>query len=397
MKPVPVSALSEGARYSEPLYVDGAVFLAANTEITKKDMELLNSLAVTEVFTDGTAYHIDTALLGGEGNKSDKKPPEDPPPPQTNTNTAAQIKTPLTVAASDGGSVFRRLSEEIKLLSSVFNTIGMKVGIKPRIIWTIVATLLQLIKRDKNNCIEFILCNNIRSMNLAKSSINTALLTALIAMEKGISDRLVPELVSAAILHDTGMLRLPRVLLEKQTPLTDEEKIMIQSHTVHSYHIVLDELRYSETTALAVLQHHERWDGMGYPQRLAGNDIDKGARIIAVADSFEALVSSKPYRNSMTANNAIKMMMSENHSHFSPGIIDVFVKVMGIYPVGSGVVLNNGINAKVLDTNKDAPLRPIVKVLTNASGDTVNEEEIINLLDTRNLYITKTFALKSYG
>ncbi|MDR0540507.1 MAG: HD-GYP domain-containing protein [Spirochaetaceae bacterium] len=371
MNPVPVTALQEGARYPAPLYVDGSVFLRPNVEITQKDLDTLKNLGVIEVFTDAPppANTVDT-----------------PPPPEAPLPSAVQ-----PAAESGANSVFYRLGEEIKLLKNVFNTIGAKNAIKPRIIWTIVATLLQLLKRDKNGCIEFVLCNNIRSNDLAKSSVNIGILTALIAIEKGISDQVVPELVSAALLHDTGMLRLPKALLEKKTPLTDEEKKLIQQHVVFSYHIVKDELHYPASIAAAVLQHHERWDGMGYPQGIAGNNIDKGACIIAIADSFEALVSIKPYRNSMNAYHAMKTMMSENLSHFSPRVMQDFVKIMGIYPIGSGVILNNGAYARVQDVNKDAPLRPIVKITANSSGDPAPDGEIIDLLSVKNLYITQIY------
>ncbi|MDR2489983.1 MAG: HD-GYP domain-containing protein [Spirochaetaceae bacterium] len=390
MKSISVQHLREGFTFSDSLYVDGNVFLPAKIAITKNDLHVLQKLGVAEVFTNGMLLPTQT----GE---------EAPQPAGQNTGDAGQQFSQLqdSLRQQDEssneaakGQIFDRLSAEIRIINNQFNIIAVGKTAKPRIFWTVVATLLQLVKYNKLACIEFILGNNIKDCELARNAVNSAILSAVISMEMGANDKVVPEIVSAALLHDTGMLRLPRDLLEKTTPLTDEEKLIIQSHTVGSFRIVQDELRYPAMVSTAVLQHHERWDGLGYPQRISGIHIDKSACIIAVADAFEAMVSKKPYRNSMTAYAAMKTMLSENFSHFSSKVLQTFIKVMGIYPIGSGVILNNGSHAKVQDNNKDAPLRPILKVVGDAKGQPIHNGEVIDLLSNKSVYITTTFDLK---
>ncbi|MDR2602494.1 MAG: HD-GYP domain-containing protein [Spirochaetaceae bacterium] len=385
MKSVLTRDLKENVKYTQPLYVDDSVFLPADVVITKKDLDMLEKLSVMEVFTDGRPVNVSQetgpdALDGAALGEPDA--------------AVEEILNNLPNEA-EGNLIFDRLEKEVKLLDGVFELIAAKKIVKSRILWTIVATVLQLIKKDRNSCVEFILGCNITGFEAAKSSINTAIITALISIELGFAETVVPEFVSAALLHDAGMLRIPKTILNKKTPLTTEEKLMIQGHSVASFHIVQDELHYQKTVSWPVLQHHERWDGLGYPLRLSGESIDRGACIVAVADAFEAMVSKKSYRNSMMAYHAMKTMMSESISHFSPKALKAFVQIMGVYPIASGVILNNNLKARVLMNNKDAPLRPIVKIISDVKGNPNNNGNVINLLTDRTLFITSTFNLNS--
>jgi HD-GYP domain-containing protein (c-di-GMP phosphodiesterase class II) len=142
---------------------------------------------------------------------------------------------------------------------------------------------------------------------------------------------------------------------------------------------------------LIVLQHHERWDGEGYPRHLSGADIDIGARIVSVSDAFEAMVSQKPYRNSMMGYQAMKNLLSDNLRRFDPDVIKAFIQTMGIYPIGSIILLNNGAMARVVDVQGTAPLRPKIKILIDEFGKVFKQDEgdDIDLLVEKSLFIAK--------
>jgi HD-GYP domain-containing protein (c-di-GMP phosphodiesterase class II) len=187
------------------------------------------------------------------------------------------------------------------------------------------------------------------------------------------------------------MLRMPREIVEKRGSLSDEELRRIQSQTVYTYKIVNKELLYPDDVGLIVLQHHERWDGEGYPRRISGTTIDMGARIVSVADAFEAMVSQKPYRNSMMGYQAMKNLLSDNLRRFDPDVIKAFIQTMGIYPIGSIILLNNGALARVEEVKATAPLRPTIRVLIDESGKVFkkDEGELIDLLAVKSLFIAK--------
>jgi HD-GYP domain-containing protein (c-di-GMP phosphodiesterase class II) len=197
--------------------------------------------------------------------------------------------------------------------------------------------------------------------------------------------------VTGALLHDVGMLRMPKEIVEKKGGLSEAELQRIQAHTLYTYKIVNKELLYPEEVGLIVLQHHERWDGEGYPRRLSGTAIDIGARIVSVADAFEAMVSKKPYRNSMMGYQAMKNLLSDNLRRFDPDVIKAFIQTMGIYPIGSIILLNSGALGRVVDVQPSAPLRPTVRILADEFGNAFKNDsgDLMDLLVEKSLFIAR--------
>jgi HD-GYP domain-containing protein (c-di-GMP phosphodiesterase class II) len=185
------------------------------------------------------------------------------------------------------------------------------------------------------------------------------------------------------------MYRLPKAVMEKKGQLSDLERELMQAHVVYGYQIVRQELRCNEVVGNMVLQHHERWDGEGYSQRLDGSRINIGAKIISAADAFDAMVSEKPYRNSMTGYAAMKNLLSDNSHRFDPKVLKAFVKIMGIYPVGQDVLINDGTTARVIEVRQGAPLRPMVVIVRDKTGAVVNNGEEVDLLNNPSLFIVR--------
>ena len=131
---------------------------------------------------------------------------------------------------------------------------------------------------------------------------------------------------------------------------------------------------------------------------MAGQDIDIGARIISVADAFEAMVSPKAWRDSLVGYQAMKNLLSDNARRFDPDIIRAMIQSMGIYPIGSIILMNNSVIARVIETHQEAPLRPKIRVLIDefAKPYTQNEGEIIDLLTNRNLFIARAIDPSEY-
>ena len=292
---------------------------------------------------------------------------------------------------------YRRYTDLIEKLDLIFTTISTGDPIDPDSsniidsIDVIGAGVLKAIQEDRDSVIGYILGGEVEGHELAKSSVNAAILAALIAQELKFSrPRLLP-VIAGALLHDVGMLRLPKEILDKQGDLSREERRQVKAHPVHSYTIISKELFYPGDAGPIGLQHHERWDGQGYPRRLAGADIEIGARIISVADAFEAMVSQKSYRNPLAGYQAMKNLLSDNGRRFDPDVIKAFIQTMGIYPIGSIILLNNGAWARVVEVQKDAPLRPTVRILVTESGAVQRQGEgaLFHLLSESKLFIVR--------
>jgi hypothetical protein len=116
-----------------------------------------------------------------------------------------------------------------------------------------------------------------------------------------------------------------------------------------------------------------------------------GARIVSVADAFEAMVSQKPYRNSMMGYQAMKNLLSDNSRRFDPDVLKAFIQTMGIYPIGSIILLNNGALARVVEIHGSAPLRPKIRVLIDEFGKVFKQEDgdLIDLLTEKSLFIAR--------
>jgi HD-GYP domain-containing protein (c-di-GMP phosphodiesterase class II) len=156
-------------------------------------------------------------------------------------------------------------------------------------------------------------------------------------------------------------------------------------------------MKYPEEIGVIALQHHERWDGQGYPRKLRGEDINLAARIVAVADAYIAMINDRPHRDSMIGYSAMKTILNDNGRAFDPKILKVFIESMGIYPIGSIVQLNNSAIGRVVQIHADAPLRPSVELIIDEFGNRRGEREVVDLLARKETFIVKAVDPKSLG
>jgi len=137
------------------------------------------------------------------------------------------------------------------------------------------------------------------------------------------------ELLLAAPMHDVGKIGVPDAILQKPGPLSDQERRIMQQHTIIGARILGEHsgglLRLASTIALS---HHERWDGAGYPHRLSGEAIPHAARIVAVTDVFDALTSARPYKEAWSVEDSMAFLQRERGRHFDPELVDAFVRCL---------------------------------------------------------------------
>ena len=392
MKKVLVKDLKEGLVFSAPVFIDGNnLFAPAGVPIRNKDIARLNFLKIESVETEGELV----AAAPGSGTAENpgtagNAAPNAAAEPREAEAAPEKLIVSLPEVQENKGS-YRSYMDLVLRLDDICTSIAYKMPIESRDLDAIISRILQAVRDERQSYIEFILGGEIEGHDMAKSLINTAILSALIAMELKLPNHKVMQIVTGALLHDVGMLRMPKEIVQKKGGLSPEELKRIQSHPLLTHHIVTKELSLPENVGVIVLQHHERWDGEGYPRHISGESIDLGARIVSVADAFEAMVSKKPYRKSMLGYQAMKNLLSDNMRSFDPNIIRTFIQTMGIYPIGSIVLLNNGAIARVIKVMPLAALRPRIKILVDESGKVFNQDEgaEINLITEKGLFISK--------
>ncbi len=164
-----------------------------------------------------------------------------------------------------------------------------------------------------------------RDKYTAGHSKRVAEMSKLIAESLGIKGEELEYIEKAALLHDIGKIAIPDEILNKNGKLTEKEYELIKEHPVKSAEIIRF-LPDRDKIYDIILHHHERWDGKGYPSGLKGNEIPLGSRIIAVADSFDAMLSTRPYRENLSIDESLKEIIKESGKQFDPEVVDAFLK-----------------------------------------------------------------------
>lgn len=158
-------------------------------------------------------------------------------------------------------------------------------------------------------------------------SVNVSFLTVLIAQEMGYGEKCLKEIAWGAFLHDLGKLNVPKNILNKPGKLTDDEYRLIKKHPEYGMELI-EPFNFFVNIQMAVVQHHERWGGIGYPLGLREEEIHPYAQIVAVADVFDALISDRPYRKGMEVYQAAEIIKLGKGKDFSPRVVDHLLKLL---------------------------------------------------------------------
>ncbi|HQO29005.1 MAG TPA: HD-GYP domain-containing protein, partial [Accumulibacter sp.] len=188
-----------------------------------------------------------------------------------------------------------------------------------------------------------------------------ALMIAL-ARQLGLDEAQCRSAGVAGLLHDLGKAAIPLEILNKPGKLTDSEFAIIKTHPREGHQMLLDGQGVDDNTLDVVLHHHEKIDGSGYPERLQGDEISLFAKMGAVCDVYDAITSNRPYKAGWDPAEALGKMAEWSKGHFDTRVFQAFVKSIGIYPIGSLVMLSCGRLGVVVDQSEKSLLQPQVKV-----------------------------------
>ena len=193
----------------------------------------------------------------------------------------------------------------------------------------------------------------------------TALIIAL-GRQQGLPEPELEKLALGTLLKDIGQMSIDAGLIGKRGMLSLDEFSLVQGHVEQGLAVLEATSRLSEMSVAVVLEHHERFDGSGYPYRMAGEDISQAGRMVAIVDSYDAMTSDRPYRPAIAPSVALRQLFDDGEKQFDPGLIAAFVRTVGIFPVGSLVLLESGHLAVVDEINHDNFHTPVVRVIYHA-------------------------------
>ncbi len=296
-------------------------------------------------------------------------------------NLIVKPEEPLIVkkisAAEETQAARRLINASRKAVEGMFSDVRMGKAVSAEAVMPLVDDIAASIERNQSALISLARLKTQDDYTYMHSVAVCALMTAL-AKQLGLDDTSVKQAGLAGLLHDLGKAAIPLEILNKPGALTDEEFKLVKLHPEKGHALLLEAGITDEVTLDVCLHHHEKMDGSGYPHRLIGDKISLFAKMGAICDVYDAVTSNRPYKSGWEPGESLKKMASWK-GHFDLEILKAFVKSVGIYPIGSVVLLKSNRLGVVVDQSAKSLLTPIVKVFFSTKSASRIPIKIVDL------------------
>ncbi len=354
MKKLHISAVQPGAVIAKTVFMEnGSVLLGAGMELTQRYIDRLIQLGIDTVYIEDK-HTTDIVPEDAISDETRRYAVETVHKTMTGFMNQPQMKGRMTTP--DLGTEFHK----------VFGDILAELSSRKDIL----VNLTHL---------------HVMEGYLFHHSVNVAIIAGIVGLAKGYNRNQLLELGIGALLFDIGMTQLPKELWNKKSELTKEERMRINGHTEEGFHILRKQHNISLLSAHCALQHHERYNGSGYPRNLADKQIHEYAQIVGLADVYDALISPRAFRRSYSTNEAIEFLFASGNELFDLNLIQLFVKHVAVYPIASTVQLNTGQVGVVSHVDPVAAHRPVIRIIQEADGTPVASPYEIDLKRKENL------------
>lgn len=210
-------------------------------------------------------------------------------------------------------------------------------------------------------------------------SVNVAVLSVMIGWRLNLNNQQLEDLSMGVLLHDVGKVTVPEAIHNKHGKLTKEEYFEMQQHTSRGFGFLRDRGAFNPTVWSVAHQHHEMYDGSGYPKERRGKEIHIFSRIAAIADVFDALTSDRPYKPGWAFHKVLGFLNKEMKTKFDSQALSTFVSLIPLYPRGTAVRLSTGEMGMIIENKEGNYHKPIVRVIVDNKGRPLENENCYEL------------------
>lgn len=211
-------------------------------------------------------------------------------------------------------------------------------------------------------------------------SVNVGIISGLLGKWTGYRGAELKKIIMAGLLHDIGKTQIPLEILNKPGKLSVTEMDIMKQHTTYGYQLLENEADIPQTVKLGVLQHHERLDGSGYPRQITEKMIHQAAKIIAIADIYDAMTSDRVYQQKTAPFSVVETIVAEMYHKLDPGVSIAFLNNVRDYFIGNVIQLSDGRFAEVIFLGRTLASRPLIRT---------DDGEFIDLEERNDLYIVQ--------
>jgi putative nucleotidyltransferase with HDIG domain len=268
--------------------------------------------------------------------------------------------------------------EAVQLVDGILNNVKTGQELPIDAIENLAEDMLDSLFRNQN-ALACLGCIREKDSYLMEHSVNLSVLMSIFGKSMQLDRSLLQQTISGALLHDIGKIMVPNDILNKPGKLTNNEFTVMKQHVTlgHQHLEGIDGI--SDLTKTIVSEHHERMDGSGYPSGLCGHEISPHGRMAAIVDVYDAITSDRCYHKAMPPSTAIKRLLEWSDHHLDRSLVNHFIRCIGIYPVGSLVLLDSGRLAAVVEINEFDQRSPTVRVMYHTKFKCFIKTELLDL------------------
>jgi len=369
MNSFPLKDINTSGFFSRPTYLDPRFIITApEMPFNRRLLKIISEWGFSELFSDGQPteqyQHNENAAEQGAYSEADSGAQGDTQQGSAQDGSESVVIDPSTISDSDKIQKAEAFYADFqKYIKTLFAYLSIRNELDINAISEKIKGVCDFLRDNRRFLMRTRwLTGPVENENqLVSHTTRSTIIAIIIGSALKMQPHRLIELGVTALLHEIGMLKLPQEGYQKNKDLTEKERKLLYVHPILGFNL-LKSFNFPLVVCQGALEHHERENGTGYPQRKTGDKISQYAKIIAVACSYEAIMASRPHKGAKDSHTGILELLKNEGNQYDGTIIRVLVYTMSLYPIGLYVLLSNGKKGQVVDVNPENPRYPIVQV-----------------------------------